>query len=128
MSERSFSSRRNEAFTFDVDGEEFTAVGRAPAGPLLDVAAARDTETRVRTMMDFLDAVLVPDSAERFARRLRDPVDPIDATTLMEVAEYLIERYSRRPTGPGGPSANGDSTTGPSLTVAALSSESIPPS
>jgi len=115
---RSFTSRRLADFTFDIDGEAFTAIGTAPAGPLLDVAAAHDDE-RIAMMMAFLDGVLVPESAERFAARLRSTDNPIDAQTLGEVVEYLVEVYSRRPTQPGEPSPNGDSTTGTSLTVAA---------
>src|SRR4029077_4778513 len=78
---------------FTIDDDTFVAVGAAPAMAVLDVAAvnkATDMD-KIRIIMTFLDQVLEPASAERFAERLRSATEPISISQVAEIAVWLME-------------------------------------
>jgi hypothetical protein len=81
------------------------------------------TERQLR-LMNFLDAVLLPDSAERLAARLRSVDDPIELDQLQDVAMFLAMRYAARPTGPSSASSNGHDGGGHNSTGSARSKAS----
>lgn len=105
---------------FKVDGDMFEAVGTAPAFAVLDVSAVNQAEglQKIRIILSFLDQVLLPASAERFAQRLGSSEDPIDIEQGAAIAVWLMEeKYApERPTEAPSPSANGSGSTGPSST------------
>jgi hypothetical protein len=116
--------------------ETYYAVPSVPAQTLLDVMAARDegltpAETFQR-VLDFADAVFVPESGLRFAERMKgprgsspNPEYAIDLPMLQWAIERLAEFYgSGRPTAPSDPSSDGPSPTGPSSTAPAPSPDS----
>jgi hypothetical protein len=69
--------------------------------------------------MAFLDQVLLPESAQRFADRLRSVTEPIDLYQVQDVLRFLIGRYSGRPTEPSLSSQNGHDGTTTSSTAGA---------
>lgn len=68
-------------------------------------------------VMAFLDLVMLPESQQRFAERLRSIDEPIELTQVHQVYNWLISEYSKRPTQPLLSSSNGHSGTGESLTA-----------
>lgn len=113
---------------FQIDDDTFVAVSSAPAMAVLDVAAvnkATDMD-KIRIILEFLDQVLLPDSAERFAERLRSAAEPITIDQAASIAVWLMEEvYSpERPTEALSPSQNGSESTGPNSTDGAPASES----
>jgi len=105
---------------FKIDEDVFTAVGTAPAMAVLDVAAVNKAEglDKIRIILEFLDKVLVPDSAVRFAERLASSTEPIDIEQAADIAVWLMEGVyaSERPTEAPSPSQNGSGSTGQSST------------
>jgi hypothetical protein len=105
---------------FEVDGDEFTAVGVAPAMAILDVGAVNKAEDmdKIRIILEFLDMVLLPESAARFAARLRSSESPISIDQAAKIAVWLMEEVyaPERPTEAPSPSQNGSGSTGQSST------------
>lgn len=115
--------------TFSVNGEQFAAYRIVPGAYMLELAkvAKAPVEQQAVAAMTFLDQVLEPDSAERFAERMRDPVKPIDIEQAMEVAQWLLaDVYTKRPTTPSSRSRQSRSNTGQSSTDGSLSPVSTP--
>ncbi len=108
---------------FDVDDDTLLATTVVPGMVLLDVSAVNKAEDmeKLRIIMEFLDHVLHPDSAQLLTDRLRDPKNPLDLEELTSVAIWLVQEVyvTERPTQEASPSQNGSSTTGPSSTDAA---------
>jgi len=121
-----------EVVTFTLNGEEYSAWPDAPGGLILDLAkASMDTEAtnaaQVAAAAAFLEATLVPESAERFAAAMRDPANPITFDQAAAVMEWLLEEaYTARPTEPSSPSAVGPSTPGRPSTGRASRTASTP--
>lgn len=69
---------------------------------------------------DFLDMVILPESAERFATRLRDPVNPITPKHLSAIIHWLLEEYGARPTPLPSPSPSAQPSTGMNSTAGLL--------
>lgn len=67
---------------------------------------------------EFLDLVLLPESAERFAAKMRDPLRPLSDDQAAAVVLGLISHYSGHPTPPlsllndGQPTESGNSMDG----------------
>jgi hypothetical protein len=105
---------------FTIDGDEFIAVGNPPAMAFLDVSAVNKAEglDKIQILLDFLDKVLIPASAERFAERLGSSEEPIEINQAADIAVWLMEeKYAPdRPTEAPSPSSNGSGSTGPSST------------
>jgi hypothetical protein len=78
--------------------------------------------SQVQVMHNVIKMILLPDSAERFIARLRDPAHPIGVEVFQEVTEYLLERYGLRPTESDSPSSSGSDNlaTGTNSKVSAL--------
>ncbi len=118
---RDFSrSKPLERVDFTIDGDVFHAVGVAPAMAILNVSRINEAKDmgKVEVIMSFLDQVLEEESAERFAARLTDRMNPITIDQCASVAIYLIEEVyvTERPTKGPLPSQNGSESTGRSST------------
>jgi hypothetical protein len=83
---------------------------------MTDVERAREIATSandaVFAMVSMLDELLLPDSAARFAERMKSKTEPIDLEQVTGVFEWLISTYGERPTTPLSSSSNGHSGTG----------------
>jgi len=110
-----------QPITFDVDGDEFQAVpaSRLPGSAFVDLASMGEASTAQQLAMvgHFLDMALVPDSAVRFAARMRDAGQPITLATATDVMVWLVEEvYTGRPTqqplaSPSGAQPDGSGST-----------------
>lgn len=116
---------------FRIMGEVFSAAGECPAGALFDMAAiAATTDTgdaatarKMAAIPAFLDAVIMPESAVRFAKLMRDPERPLTMERVNRVLSHLIRVYGGRPTEQSSHSSGGlggigsNSTDGAQLVV-----------
>jgi hypothetical protein len=105
---------------FKIDEDTFTAIGTAPAMAILDVAAVNKAEDldKIVILLGFLDKVLLPGSAIRFAERLGSAEDPISIDQATSIAVWLMEEAygPDRPTEAPSPSQNGSGSDGQSST------------
>lgn len=81
------------------------------------VTTATAASNAVVKIMQMLDELLLPDSAVRFAERMKSKTEPIDLEQVMGVFQWLISEYGERPTSPLSSSSNGHSGTGTPSTV-----------
>lgn len=113
---------------FTMDGDTFNAAPLCPAGALQDMAAMGQMaqSKNIGAMLDKLDSfltmVLLPESAERFRARMRNPQKPVTQQQLTKLVGWLMQEYTGRPTEPASSSQTGQvempmsSTDGASLT------------
>lgn len=101
---------------FSCDGEVFECAPVLPAGATRDLAklAKATSNEQVILFGDFLDTIMLPDSAQRFAKRLRDTENPITDKQVSRVVMHLIRAYGHRPTTPASSSQNGAGAGGES--------------
>lgn len=98
-----FSTPAVPPIKFTIDGDEFFAAGEAPGGTITDLAAVSAAEgeneaEQLQVAMSFFDQVLLPESAELFAERLRDPRRPITLQKAMKIFTWLMGEYTDFPT------------------------------
>lgn len=118
-------ARGREPITFRVGGEDFECLAVAPAGPVLDFAAAGNTPVAGRR---FLLALLRDDDAEgdvgssrdRFIELMYRHDDPIDGDAIIEILQWISEVYAGRPTQRSSDSSDGPPLDGPSSNVRSL--------
>lgn len=101
---------------FTIDQDTFYAAGECPGGIVSDLAAVSNSldendGEQLQVAMAFFDQVLLPDSAELFAERLRDPTRPISLQKAMKIFTYLMGKYTDFPTQEQSPSAAGSPAT-----------------
>lgn len=98
-----FSTPPVPPIKFTIDGDEFWAAGECPGGTVTDLASVSAAEgeneaEQLQVAMAFFDQVLLPESAELFAERLRDPRRPITLQKAMRIFTWLMEKYTDFPT------------------------------
>ena len=120
---------------FRIDDDVFYVSAVAPAGTLIDLAKlasidqtnAQQMAKAMETLADVLDSVMMPESAVRFAQRMRSPIRPIQAKQVMKIVRWLVQVYSGKDrTAPVSSSPTGLPSTGPSSTDGAPVEASIP--
>lgn len=97
------TDRPTEPIRFTVDGDTFECAAVLPAGAGYDLVAAAtsgDKGQMVALAGASLDAIMLPESARRFAQRMRDPERPITDAQVGAILRWLTEQYSARPTTP----------------------------
>lgn len=105
---------------FTVDNDTFYAAGECPGGTVTDLALSADSENeseQLRIAMSFFDQVLLPESADLFAERLRDPQNPISLQKAMKIFTWLVTSYTDFPTQEQSPSPAGSTETAKSSAV-----------
>jgi hypothetical protein len=65
------------------------------------------TPETLNDVLNIFNTILVPESAVRFAERLKSMENPVDLTQVMEIMVWLMELYGRRPTPPPSDSSAG---------------------
>jgi hypothetical protein len=125
---------------FRVDDEVYYVAGQAPIGALLDLSAlAAFDQSSVQdpmkmakattTLMAFLDSVMMPESAVRFAARMRTPIRPISPKQIMRIITWCVGVYTGKDRmAPSSSSPDGSVSTGRSSTDGAAHMASTPPS
>jgi len=140
-----------EPIRFEIDDEMFEAAPQIGASILQDMIEAANLQSTLSVnpdglnkeamfkvaealstvsgkAMNFLDAVLLPESRDRFAVKMRATENPITIEMAFEVWRWLMEQYGSRPTGPSLSSPNGHDGTGTSWTGGLLPGVSTPES
>ena len=117
MAKRSFKGYTAESgVEFDLEppngGTTLTVKGvpMIPGSVLLDFLSGMkesDPGGLARTVMDVIQAAVVPEQWEEFREFVDDPNNGIGLDTLSEIAGYIAEAYSGRPTSPQEPSIPG---------------------
>lgn len=106
---------------FTLDAQLYYAAPVAPGDAIMHTAVIAESGTngqRAMAIAEFLDTVLLPESAERIGARLRNPKDPLTAQDAGEIVRWLLEDVygEGRPTSPSSagsesPSADGAAST-----------------
>ena len=99
---------------FEDDGDKFWAAGECPGGTVIDLAMVAENDNegeQLQLAMAFFDQVLLPESADLFASRLRDPQRPIPLQKAMKIFAWLVGKYTDFPTQEPSPSPAGSTRT-----------------
>lgn len=127
-------TRKRERLVFRIDDDLFEAAPAIPGDMLTEFAKRyanvgdAPLEQQLNVMKDALSLVLLPESHARFTKRLSDVENPIELEQTVEVVQWLMECYGRRPTQPSSTSASGPPSpaSGTSSTDAPPQQASIP--
>lgn len=87
--------------SFKLHGETFECWPGLQGRVLLNLAAnssEEDGAAAARTMNEFFNSALKPESLERFNALLTDPEKIVNIETLGDITAWLVEEYSGRPT------------------------------
>lgn len=105
---RDFSSDRPDV-VFTIDGDVFYGPGNLAVLSAVDLANhVQDLATPTRqTIVDIINLILYPESAELFIARASSPARPISQQQLTDVMTWLLEKHGVRPT-----EESSDSSTG----------------
>ena len=82
-----------------IDGNEEEFVGQPSMPGIVAMTLATDGMSAT-TIPSFFEAVIRPEDHERFNKFCADPANGINIEVLVEMATYLIEEYTGRPTEP----------------------------
>lgn len=77
--------------------QEFTLPGRVPGGVIADLFMGGGG---IEAMLRFLDGLLPPEDKERFQALVHDHDVAVPAAMITEVAFWLVDVYTDRPTKP----------------------------
>lgn len=108
-----------EPLTFSLNGETFTCVPAIQGTVLLEFVAAADSQdggAAATALYQFFKDCMSASEYERFDRVLKNPEVIIDMETIGEIAGWLVEEYTQRPTRQPATSASGQLTSGPTST------------
>jgi hypothetical protein len=86
--------------SFKLHGEEFSCRPNLQGKTLLDIIAnaSDDGAGAAKSITEFFNVALLPESAERFNALLIDPEKIVTVDALGDITAWLVEEYSSRPT------------------------------
>ena len=90
-----------EPLSFKLHDEDFHCWPNLQGSVLLELAAntsESDNASTVRTMTDFFQQALQPESLDRFNALLKHKEKIVSVETLADITSWLVEEYSARPT------------------------------
>jgi hypothetical protein len=90
-----------EPLSFRIYGEDFECYPSLQGKVLLDIVANADSNDgagMAKTISEFLEAAVKPESKNRLDDLMNDPERIVDVETLSEIMAWLVEQYSARPT------------------------------
>ena len=127
MTRKSFrTATSKETVEFDIDGEVFHCHKQISAGVLLQFAdMSSDTEDgsgreAIHAIQTFFNAAIVAEDRDRFNALLSDPDRFIDINLLLEIANWLGEQFTARPTGAPSALTSSETDSGAGSTAGAL--------
>lgn len=100
---------------FALNGEEFSCKQAMSGAALLDFVRRADGDSggmAAEAIIQFLNSSLEEDDAARFDTMIKDPDQIVQVETLGEIAGWLVEQYTTRPTKARTRSASGRSNGG----------------
>lgn len=110
-----------EPLSFTLEDQEFTCRRAINGASLLKFVADADSQEGGRSAMallDFFDQALEELDAKRFRRLVDDPDILLEIATIGEIAAWLVEQYTGRPTEEPSESSGGSKKIGRKPTVA----------
>jgi hypothetical protein len=110
-----------EPLSFSLVGENFEVAPAVQGHVLLNFvanASGDDGGAAAQALDQFFMKIMNSEEFARFKEHLDNPRVIIDMEKLGEIAGWLVEEYTTRPTRPPTSSADGESTTGTTSTVA----------
>lgn len=127
-------TRKRERLVFRIDDDLFEAAPAIPGDMLTEFAKRyanigdAPVEQQLNVLKDALGLILLPESHARFTKRLADAENPIELEQAIEVVNWLMDTYGKRPTEPSSPSPDGlpSPESGTSSTDAQPQQASIP--
>lgn len=116
---------RRESVSFSLDGVTLTAI-RPKTYTMVEMvnAGEGDTITQVKAIVEFMNETLDVRSRQVIQDRLKDPEDAFDLEHLAPIAQFLMERFGKRPTSRSKASAVRPEKTGRPSTARARSGAS----
>ena len=97
--------------SFKLYDQEFECYPAIQGKVLLDLVAGTDGDdsglAAAKSITQFFDVVLKPESREPFKTLLEDPEKIVTVDTLADIVAWLVEEYSSRPTQQPEPSSSG---------------------
>ena len=116
MPSRDFTKKR-EPVWFTIDPERYDCYAVLPLEDLQAFAETIGTDVSVANVIDkiklVMKLVMEPESYDRFLVRMANRQDPVDPRQLMEIAEWLVEVYTNRPTAQPSSSSSGSPAVEP---------------
>lgn len=108
-----------EPVEFDLNDQTFKCKPALQGAVLLEFVSKADSDSggqAAGAMYSFFQDCMEESEYERFYEYLNRPDLIIDMTTIGEIASWLVEEYTARPTTQSGPSGTGPSSAGPTST------------
>ena len=109
-----------EPLTFTLNNQKFETVPAIQGAVLLEFVAAADSDSggaAATALYKFFEDVMEPSEYKRFMALLKDPKVIIDMELIGEIAGWLVEEYTSRPTKQPANSSAGPETSGQLSTV-----------
>lgn len=91
------ATKRRKPIPFTLDGTEYQFTPPKQAGMVLDFLENGD---EMGALFDWMNEGLGEDQAAAIEARLKDPKDDFDIKELTDIARWLVEESSGRPTKP----------------------------
>jgi hypothetical protein len=107
-----------EPLEFDLNDQHYVCKPALQGAVLLDFVAKADSDSggaAAGALYGFFEDAMEADEYERFQEYLKGPVI-IDMELIGDIASWLVEEYTSRPTQQSRPSGTGPSTPGPTST------------
>ena len=108
-----------EPVEFDLNDQTFRCKPALQGAVLLEFVSKADSDSggqAAGAMYGFFQDCMEEAEYERFREYLNRDDLIIDMSTIGEIASWLVEEYTARPTTPSGPSGTGQSSAGPTST------------
>lgn len=113
-------SRQRKRLDFTIDDDTFDAAPALPGDVFVEFVGLYNSTGDVDGLKEqhdllkqALELVLLDESWQRFAARLKDKARPIEDDQMSDVVIWLLEEYGMRPTVPSQPSPDGPSSPEP---------------
>lgn len=126
MTRKSFrTSSGTNIIDFDIDGEVFRCHATMGAGIMMnfadltsgDVDNPVSGQKMITAVRDFFRSALIDEDRDRFFELLNAPDRYVDLGTLIEIATWLGQEYTARPTGSPSASTSRETESGGSSTA-----------
>jgi len=119
MSHKSYTSRKRDPFTFDIDGEQFTPAGGLQLLELGELANVEDLKADsaegIKAINKFFQTLLGEAEYDRFRTYVAE--QHTDPDVLLDILGDMFEELVGHPTQRPSESSDGPSSTGPTLRV-----------
>jgi hypothetical protein len=116
-----------EPIEFELNDQKFACKPAIQGATLLEFVAKADSDSggaAAAALYGFFEDTMEEAEYARFMEYLNAPEYIIEMETIGEIASWLVEQYTARPTQPSAPSATGPSSAGSTSTEQPYSADS----